>query len=301
MSSQLGNLASSEASTISFFRRQFAKPKPVPHGVQLNGQVAVVTGSSSGLGFEASRQLLQLGLSHLVLAVRSQEKGEAAAKTLGNEFPDAALSVWLLELESYKSIQAFVDRCKTLPRIDIVILNAGLQKPSYITVAETGHETMMQVNYLSTILLAILLLPVLKSNKASSATRPPVISLVGSDLAYSVVMERKDPILKQLDNPTTYSQLSVYSKAKLLLLLSVIKLSEFVDCKEVLVNVTNPGMTKDTQMFRESPWVVQQIFGAMNAMLGRSVQVAASNYVYSTVVLGKESHGAFTSDWGFKP
>ena len=155
MSSELGNRASSEASTFGFLRRQFLKPKPLPDGVQLNEQVAIVTGSSSGLGFEASRQFLKLGLSHVVLAVRSQARGDAAAERLRNEFPEATLSVWLLELESYQSIQSFVDRCQTLPRIDIAILNAGVQKPSFTTVAETGHETTMQMDYLSTVLLAI--------------------------------------------------------------------------------------------------------------------------------------------------
>lgn len=115
----------------------------MPDGVQLKGQVAIVTGGSSGLGFEASRQFLKLGVSQLVLAVRSQARGDAAAERLRSEFPEATLSVWLLDMESYESIQSFVDRSQTLPRIDIVVLNAGVQKPSFTTVAGTGHETTM--------------------------------------------------------------------------------------------------------------------------------------------------------------
>lgn len=84
-------------------------------------------------------------------------------------------------------------------------------------------------------LLAILLLPVLRSKKASNTTRPPVLSIVGSDLAYTVKMDRNDSILKQLDNPMAYNQIPVYSKSKLILLLSVAKLAESVDSKEVLL------------------------------------------------------------------
>lgn len=301
MSAELGSRATSEASGFAFLKRQFLKPKPLPDGVQLNSQVAIITGASSGLGVEASRQLLKLGVSHVVLAVRSQAKGDAAAEKLRNEFPEAEVSVWLLDMESYESIQSFANRCQTLARIDIVILNAGVQKTSFTTVADIGHETTMQVNYLSTVLLAILLLPVLKSKKAAGSARRPVLSLVGTDLAYGVEMDWKGPVLAQLDNPKLYVHMPAYSKSKLLVLLAVAKISEFIDRDDVLVNTTNPGMTKGTQIARERAGVDAKIVAMLNALLGRSVEVAASNYVYSTVGLGNESHGSFTSDWDIKP
>lgn len=302
MSAELGSQATSEASAIAFLKRQFLKPKPLPDGVQLNSQVAIVTGCSSGLGFEASRQLLRLGVSHVILAVRSQAKGDAAAEKLRKEFPNAELSVWLLDMESYESIWTFANRSQTLPRIDIVILNAGVQKPSFTTVANIGHETTMQVNYLSTVMLAILLLPMLKSKyKAAGSVRRPVLSVVGSDLAYNVEMNWEAPVFEQLDNPKIYAHLPAYSKSKLLVLLAVAKISEFVDREDVLINTTNPGMTKGTQLARERAGIDAKIVAMLNALLGRSVEVAASNYVYSTVGLGNESHGSFTSDWSIKP
>lgn len=305
MSDKLGSQASSEASPLAFFKRQFLKPKALPRDIQLRGKVAIVTGASSGLGLEAARQLLKLGLAHLVLAVRSQARGDAAAEKLRSEFPGATVSISLLDMESYASIQAFVARCQeTLPRIDIMILNAGVQKYAFTTVAETGHETTIQINYLSTMLLAILILPVMKSKNGPDATRSPVLSFVGSDLAYNIDMDRGNadsPVLKQLDNPKTYSQMSNYSKSKLLIILAAINMAESVNRDDVLVNVTNPGMTKGTQIAREVPWALGKIVALMNALLGRPLNVAASNFVYSTVVLGKESHGAFTSDWDIKP
>lgn len=41
-----------------------------PSETDLSGQIGIVTSSNIGLGLKASRQLLQLGLSHLILAVR---------------------------------------------------------------------------------------------------------------------------------------------------------------------------------------------------------------------------------------
>lgn len=302
MSAKLENQASSEAAFMSFVKRQWTKPKTLPENIQLTNQVAIVTGSNSGLGFEACRQLLQLGLAHLILAVRSQARGDAAAKTLRSEFSEATLSVWLLEMESYESIQAITQRCESLPRIDIAILNAGVQKPSFTTVAATGHEMTMQVDYLSTMLLAILLLPVLRTKKAASFPKTPVLSIVGSDMAYMTDIDvTSEPILKQYDDPKKFSQYPTYSKAKLLLQFAVTKLAEFADPDDVLVNITNPGMTKGTQIARDCSWLMAKSVAALNAMLGRTMQVAASNYVWSTVILGKESHGAFTSDWDIKP
>lgn len=49
-----------------------------------------------------------------------------------------------------------------LSRLDIVILNARVFGSGFNIVPETGHENSVQVNYLSTMLLSILLLPVLK-------------------------------------------------------------------------------------------------------------------------------------------
>ncbi|KAL7922558.1 hypothetical protein ACQKWADRAFT_326772 [Trichoderma austrokoningii] len=91
------------------------------------GKCAIITGSNTGLGFESARQLLALGLPHLIMAVRSLEKGNEAAKRLRDENPAAKIDVWKLDMESYDSIQAFVNKCdKELERLDIAILNAGL-------------------------------------------------------------------------------------------------------------------------------------------------------------------------------
>lgn len=245
-SAGLENRTSSESSALGFLRRQFSKPKPLPSSTSLNDQVVIITGSSTGLGFEAARKFLKLGISHLVMAVRSQKRGDAAAEKLRGEFPKPTLCVWLLDMESPKSIQAFAEHCTALPRIDIAVLNAAIQKPSFTLSPETGRETMMQVNYLSTIMLAILLLPVLKTKKQADAVRPPTISIVGSDLAYMFDIQRDSPILRPLQDPTTYDQYPLYSRLKLLLLLATAKLCESIDRENVIINVTNPGMTKGT-------------------------------------------------------
>lgn len=130
-----------------FYKTQFCeKHAGLPLGLTLLSKVAIVTGSNVGLGFESARQLLALNLSHLILAVRSTEKGEQAASQLRAQFPHAKIEVWKLDMCSYSSIQEFAFRVDAdLTRLDIALLNAGLVKPSYTVVKETGHEETVQV------------------------------------------------------------------------------------------------------------------------------------------------------------
>ena len=62
-----------------FFKSQLCyKAKFPPKTTDLSGQVAIITGGNQGLGFESARQFLSLRLSHVIITVRSEEKGKAA-------------------------------------------------------------------------------------------------------------------------------------------------------------------------------------------------------------------------------
>lgn len=66
-----------EASQLNFLYRQLfvTVPQISASSVNLQGKTAIVTGSNSGLGLQCARQLLTLGISKLILAVRSETKG----------------------------------------------------------------------------------------------------------------------------------------------------------------------------------------------------------------------------------
>lgn len=301
MSSDPQAQASFEGTFAGLLRRQRTKPTPLPSDLRIDGQTAIVTGSNVGLGLAASRQLLGLGLSHLVMGVRSQAKGDAAAAQLRDEFQHAQVTVWLLDMESYDSVRAFAERCASLPRIDVAILNAGLMVPSYTTVPATGHELTVQVNYLSTALLTLLLVPVLKSKRAPGANRPPVLSVVSSDAAYSAPLRTDGPVLAQFDDPEGYGSFPAYTSSKLLLTLFVGRLAELVDPSEVLINQCNPGMTKGTSFGHDGAAILRHLFGVVQYFLARSAEVGASVYLDAALTRGAESHGKFVSDWAIKP
>ncbi|KAI8656386.1 hypothetical protein LRP88_11690 [Fusarium phalaenopsidis] len=287
-----------------FFKSQFRSPaRWPPKDTNLKGKVAIVTGSTSGLGLEASRQLLSYGLSGLILAVRSEEKGKKVAATFRVEFPDANIRVWSLEMESYDSIQAFARRAEAeLVRLDIAILNAGVQGADFVTVPRTGHEKLIQVNYLSTSFLAILLLRVLKSK--SPVGEPSRLTIVSSGTARGATLSEPKgaPILAALDDKTRpWKPVERYAVSKLLGHLFVINLASYVGCEDVVVNLADPGLVKDTALQNFAPWLVVAFFYIFKEIFGRSLPVGASTYVDAVAVKGKESHGCFVSNWKIAP
>ena len=127
--------------TIFFKSQLCSKAKFPPKETDLSGKVAIITGANQGLGFESARQFLSLNLSRLIVTVRSEEKGKAAATKLTKEYPNAAIDVWQLDMCSYASIQEFANRVDSeLSSLDIAILNAGRSRAEFELVSSTGHE-----------------------------------------------------------------------------------------------------------------------------------------------------------------
>jgi NAD(P)-dependent dehydrogenase (short-subunit alcohol dehydrogenase family) len=302
MSSSLQAEASFEASFKGFLARQRTTQKPLSVSVHGTGQTAIVTGSNVGIGLAACRRLLHIGLSHLIMGVRSQAKDDVAAQQLREDFPKSQfqISVWILDMESYDSIRKFAVQCEALPRIDIVILNAGVMLPSYTTTPSTGHEVTMQIDYLSTVFLALLLLPVLKTKQVVDAIRPPVLSIVGSDTAYSHTLKTEGPVLAQFDNPNTFGPFSSYANAKLILMSFMARLAEMVEPGQVLINMPNPGMTKGTSLGRDGNVILKKIVSVAQYFLARTPDVGASMYLDAALGHGSESHGSFISEWTIK-
>lgn len=280
-----------------FFKNQFFTKLPrTPAETQLRGQTALVTGASSGLGLESARQMLTLGLSHLVIAVRSPERGKAAAAKLQAANPSARIDVWPLELESYQSVQAFAQRCATeLARIDIAILNAGVAETEFCLAASTGHEKTMQVNYLSTVLLVILLIPILKAK--ASAGAPARITVVNSMMSTFAKFANQDkrPLLGSFDDTkvTPWDPSERYNVTKLLGQMFLSRLADQIAPEDVVINMVEPGLVKGTGLFRNIHGVVGAVFNLLKSASARPVEEGALTYIDAAVVKGKESHGCF--------
>ncbi|KAK2001688.1 short chain dehydrogenase [Colletotrichum falcatum] len=271
-----------------------------PKDLSLAGQTAVITGANGGLGLTCVGQLLDHHLSRLIIAVRSLEKGEAVAETLRKKHPAATVEVWALDMASYKSIQEFADRCYALSRIDFVILNAGMSGQT-LRLSPHGHEEMVQVNYLSTTLLAVLLLPVLKSKKVDGrASRLTVVSS-GSTFGAKFREHDKRPLLAALNDEKTFDPVDRYQTSKLLGQLTITKLASYVSSKDVVVNLVDPGLTKGSSLHQQLSLANQAFMATVKAATGRTLEEGASTYFDAAVVKGDETHGSYLMDWKIHP
>ena len=287
-----------------FFNNQFREHPVWPSpGTNLSGKTAIITGGNAGLGYEAALQLLGLKLSKLILAVRSLERGEAAAAKLQKLHPNAVVEVWQLDMCSYPSVQAFASRVDSqLSRIDIVLLNAGGMRLEFTLNKSTGHEWAVQVNYLSTMLLALLLLPILKV-KGETEGSPARLTIVSAALTLAAKFPNKNaiPLLASFDTPKNFDQQETYNSSKLLAHMFLWKLVDYVSADDVIVNLADPAWCKGTDLARDVKGVGVKLGLKAFGMLGRTPKVGASCFVDAIVNHGKESHGCFLMSWKIHP
>ncbi|KAI1502627.1 NAD(P)-binding protein [Biscogniauxia marginata] len=295
-----------EASQANFFYRQlFICPTAIsPREVDLAGKTAIITGANIGLGFESGRQLLDLGLSKLILAVRDESKGEAARVKLlsGNTGSKATIEVWKLDLSYYESVTAFAERAQSLERLDFVILNAALFKVSLELNPRTHHDEVVQVNHLSTSLLAILMLPVLKSK--NTPQNPGRMVLLSSETAAWTQFKEKEarPLLPAFDKPETFDMQDRYYTSKLLGQLFIRELTKRVPPTVAVINACNPGLCHGSGLHHETMTSLPgYIFAAFKKIVGRSTRIGARTVVDAAVKHGEESHGQYLGDCKLKP
>lgn len=94
---------------------------------KLNGQVALVTGASRGIGLATAQELVRSGAA-VVLAARTTAETEAAAAAL-RDAGGHALAV-ACDVARYDDVARAVDACReAFGRIDILVNNAGLIEP----------------------------------------------------------------------------------------------------------------------------------------------------------------------------
>lgn len=233
------------------FKHQTAV-SPNPPDIDLTGQTILITGSNQGIGLESARQLLIYKASTVILAVRNVMKGDTARKLLLSEPAIKKLAIrpeikiMEVDMADYKSVVKFSGEVKKqVQKLDALLLNAGIGQLNY-ELAPTGHEKVMQVNYLSNALLALELLPLLEAT-AEATGKPSRLSFVGSTQHQNSSFAKKRPyksgssILTRMDDKAVYSGMTVYGDTKLLVAMFVRELADRVSSDKVVINNMCPG------------------------------------------------------------
>ena len=186
---------------FKLIRQAFVGP-PMPTA-DFTGHTIIVTGTNTGLGKEAVKHFVRCGAERVVATVRSSIKGKEALAEIEAETKHRdVVEVWELDYSDYTSVRAFCNKVSKLDRVDVVVLNAGIAMTTFE--ACEGGETQVVVNFISTTLLILLLLPILRTSglKSKPVSR---LTVVGSEVhAWASYPERDAPnSLDALNDPGT--------------------------------------------------------------------------------------------------
>lgn len=92
----------------------------------IQGQVAIITGASQGIGEATAEALAKQGI-HLVLAARNKEKLKAIFERLSQQYPLQKFIVEQCDIQNAADVQSVVDSAiKEFGKIDILVNNAGV-------------------------------------------------------------------------------------------------------------------------------------------------------------------------------
>jgi NAD(P)-dependent dehydrogenase (short-subunit alcohol dehydrogenase family) len=206
------------------------------------GRIILITGATSGLGKEAAKVLASKGAT-VVMAVRNTHKGEAVAKQISADFPNAKVDIRALDLGSLASVKSFAKVILSeYDKIDVLINNAGVMMCPY-SKTEDGFEIQMGVNHLGHFALTGLLMPLLMRTKGSRV-------VATSSIAHKSGYINFDDINWEARK---YKTTKAYSDSKLANLYFMYELaSKFKgDENAPTVTTSHPGWTK-TELDRHS-------------------------------------------------
>lgn len=200
--------------------------------------IIVMTGATSGIGAEALKHFEKLPNTKVYIGAR----GNGRIVPKGTE-------VVPLDLSSLKSVRSFADSIQQRlgnAKIDVLVLNAGVQATDNKNRSEDGFELTFATNHLTHYLLARLLLPNLaKGGKiviTTSDSHDPEIIFFGP----------KTLNLNELAYPNENSPkgMRFYAATKLCNLLTARSLSaiSLEDDRAISVIAYNPGLTGDTSL-----------------------------------------------------
>jgi len=241
--------------------------------MKLNGKTILISGASSGLGFEVAR-LFAIRGAHEILVCRNREKGEKAVSDIKKEVPGANLDLMVCDLESMKSIHAFIEEFgKTCSKLDMLYNNAAVMKRTR-TLTEDGFEAMFQVNYLAPFILMRSLIGYLEKG-----TDPQIIN--NGRPAEKLRLDMDD---LQFENG--YHMYQSFFKTKLCLLLASLECSQRLKNEGISVYLAEPGPFK-SDLVREMPLV-----GWLKNLFSSPVEKAAEHMIHvMTELEGKDKNG----------
>ncbi|WP_026706604.1 SDR family oxidoreductase [Flavobacterium soli] len=182
----------------------------IPHR---NEGLAVITGSTEGIGFEDALALSAAGWNVVMLGRNAQKGAESMAKIYQTN-PKAKVIFEKLDLADLSSIKDFAMRMNFRGQaIDLLINNAGVMTPPRRLETTDGFELQFGTNHLGHFALTAQLLPLLRK---STAARVVTVSSIANRAGITN--------FDDLQSKSSYVPGKAYSQAKLANLMFALEL-----------------------------------------------------------------------------
>lgn len=251
-------------------------------------RTALVTGATSGLGFEASAQLAAQGYGTVIVTGRSEQKAESARVALVSRTGQDVFQTVALDNDNLASVEAAAAYLVAQGRsIDVLILNAGIAPPAKPAINQDGLESTVASSLVGHHLLTMRLVEAnLLAEKAriviagSEAARGdvPMFHPVDIDVfareEFAGSREAAIEAYMKMDPPAQYKSGDTYATAKQFVAWWAAELSTLLPANTT-VNVVSPGSTPDTNADRHVGFVMKHLMMPFfKLMPGMSHEVA---------------------------
>ena len=223
----------------------------------LAGKTIVITGATSGTGFEAAKILLSKG-AKLVMLNRNNKKSEntidTLKKELGSDIDITAIKMDLSNQESVKNAATKV--LEDLTRIDALLCNAAIAQTPTRELTKEGWELQMGVNFFGHFTLQALLFPLIEKTGGRIVT----VGSLGYDMGLKAIN------FNDLSWEQDYTPNNAYSQSKLAQIMSMYELNKRLISSgrtNVKAYACHPGSSRTSLISTNGSFMMKFIFGIM--------------------------------------
>ena len=242
----------------------------------MHDKTCLITGSASGMGKIAARELAGQGAT-LILIDKEIEEGQAARDEIVDLTGNDRLEFVGCDVSSFAEVRRLAEYVnQRYPKLHVLINNAGLTDPEYRLSAE-GHENHMATMHLGHCLLTHLLLDKLK------ASAPARVIQISSDAHKAGRgLDFDDMRCEKVWKGRRYSNngaFVAYHRAKLAMVCYTYDMARRLEGTGVAINAVSPGYFIKTNVYRH----VRGIFKLAVWLMGPFMtdpERAAKTYVF---------------------
>ncbi|WP_417592160.1 SDR family oxidoreductase [Owenweeksia hongkongensis] len=223
----------------------------------LRGKTFVITGTTSGTGFEAARILLSKNAQVVMLNRNPQKASDTTAqlkKILGNRIDVINITMDLGVQASVK--KAATEVLEKVDRIDALMCNGAIAQVPKQQITKDGWESQMGVNFFGHFTLQALLFPLIEKSNGRIVT----VGSLGYDMGIKAIK------FDDLNWDKDYTPNDAYSQSKLAQIMTIYELQDRLAAAGktgVKAYACHPGSSRTSLISTSGSFMMKMIFGLM--------------------------------------